>query len=69
MPIYQLINPENKTLTVIAEDYFVAIQAAKKLDNHKYLEIQYKPIPLSILTRIETESVYPFILQNLITTE
>lgn len=33
------------------------------------LEIQYKPIPLSILTRIETESVYPFILQNLITTE
>ena len=33
------------------------------------LDIQYKPIPLSILTRIETESVYPFILQNLITTE
>ena len=33
------------------------------------LEIQYKPLPLSILTRIETESVYPFILQNLITTE
>jgi len=33
------------------------------------LEIQYKPIPLSGLTRIETESVYPFILQNLITTE
>jgi hypothetical protein len=33
------------------------------------LEIQYKPIPLSVLSRIETESVYPFILQNLITTE
>ena len=33
------------------------------------LEIQYKPIPLSALNRIETELVYPFILQNLITTE
>ena len=33
------------------------------------LEIKYKPIPLSVLSRIETESVYPFILQNLITTE
>jgi hypothetical protein len=42
MAIYQLINPENKTLTVIAEDFFCAIQAAKKLDNHKFLEIQYK---------------------------
>ena len=42
MPIYQLINPENKTLTVIAEDYFCAIQAAKKLDNYKYSESEYK---------------------------
>ena len=42
MKIYQLINPENKTLTVIAEDFFVAIQEAKKLDNYKFSESQYK---------------------------
>ena len=41
MAIYQLINPENKTITVIAYDFFEAIQKAKKIDNHKYLEIQY----------------------------
>lgn len=42
MKIYQLINPNNEILTVIAADLFQAIQAAKKIDNYKYSESEYK---------------------------
>jgi hypothetical protein len=42
MKIYQLINPNNEILTVIAADLFEAIQAAKKIDTYKYSESEYK---------------------------
>jgi len=42
MIIYKIINPEYTIYTIVAMDQFMAIQTAKKLDNFKYLESQYK---------------------------
>ena len=42
MRIYKIINPDNKIHKIIAYDKFMAIQTAKRLDNFKYSESQYK---------------------------
>lgn len=42
MKIYTLINPDKQVFTVIALDQFMAIQQAKKTDNYKYSESQYR---------------------------
>ena len=42
MNIFKIINPEYQIYTIVAIDRFMAIQTAKKLDNFKYLESQYK---------------------------
>jgi hypothetical protein len=42
MKIFNIINPENKIHKIIAYDKFMAIQTAKRLDNYKYSESQYK---------------------------
>lgn len=42
MKIFNIINPEFKIHKIIAYDKFMAIQTAKRLDNYKFSEIQYK---------------------------
>ena len=42
MKIFNIINPELKIYKIIAYDKFMAIQTAKRLDNYKYSEGQYK---------------------------
>lgn len=42
MKIYNIINPEKKIHKIIAFDKFMAIQTAKRLDNFKFTESQYK---------------------------
>ncbi len=42
MKIFNIINPDLKTHKIIAYDKFMAIQTAKRLDNFKYTESQYK---------------------------
>jgi hypothetical protein len=42
MKIFNIINPEFKIHKIIAYDKFMAIQTAKRLDNYKFSESQYK---------------------------
>ena len=42
MNIYKIINPEYQIYTIVAMDRYMAIQTAKKLDNFKFTETQYK---------------------------
>ena len=42
MKIFNIINPDKKIHKIIAYDKFMAIQTAKRLDNFKYSESQYK---------------------------
>jgi hypothetical protein len=42
MIIFRIINPEFQIYTIVAMDKYLAIQTAKKLDNFKYNETQYK---------------------------
>jgi hypothetical protein len=42
MVIYKIINPEYQIYTIVSINKYLAIQTAKKLDNFKYTESQYK---------------------------
>jgi|688.fasta_scaffold1365932_2 hypothetical protein len=42
MVIYKLVNPENYIHTIVAVNLYLAIQMAKKLDNYKFSERDYK---------------------------
>jgi hypothetical protein len=42
MRIYKLINPNQEVLIIVAGDFYEAIQKAKKIDNYKFNESQYK---------------------------
>ena len=42
MTIYQLINPDKVIIILVAVNKYEAIQQAKKSDNYKFTESQYK---------------------------
>jgi hypothetical protein len=69
LPGTEELNEHGKVINGTTNPVYIDFQKEYSDLMNDDLEIQYKPIPLSILSRIETESVYPFILQNLITTE
>ena len=42
MVIYKIVNPANYIHTIVANNLYLAIQTAKKLDCFKYKESEYK---------------------------
>jgi hypothetical protein len=44
MTIYKLINPNKEIIIIVAPNLYEAIQQAKKTDNYKFKESQYKKL-------------------------